>query len=610
MKNAMEQMILVTGATGYVGGRLVAALERGGRRVRVRCLARRPWVLAGRVAPETEVVEGDCLDPASLAAALKDVHTAYYLVHSMGAGDDFSALDRRAAGHFGQAAREAGVRRIIYLGGLGAGEDLSAHLRSRQETGEILRASGVPVVEFRASIIIGSGSLSFEMVRALAERIPVMICPRWVSVATQPIAVEDVLSYLLAALELPEGTSETYEIGGPDVVSYGDLILEYARQRGLWRVLIPVPVLTPTLSSLWLGLVTPLYARIGRKLIDSLRNATVVGTGAAQRAFPHTPRSVRDAVARAINLEDAEQAATRWSDALSSAGAPPPKWGGRRFGARIVESHARVVAAAPAEAFAPIRRIGGREGWYSGRLLWQLRGLLDLLAGGVGMRRGRRDPESLRPGDALDCWRVEAYEPDRLLRLAGEMRVPGRAWLQFEVTPLAGGRCEVRQTAIFDPAGLAGRLYWHALYPVHAVVFRGMLAGLVSRIPRPAALSGRGAGRGTDRPGAGDPDMTCPRPAPRAGISETTGRRGVHMRTMHMVAAVLLIVGGLNWGLVGFARFDLVAFITGAGPFGAMNALGALVYGLVGLAALYHAVRLPAMYSGEVRERASLRRAA
>lgn len=477
----MERLIAITGATGYVGGRLAVALECAGQRIR--CLARRPAALAGRVGVATEVVEADCLDPAGLAPALRGVDTAYYLVHSLGARGDFSALDRQAARNFGRAARAAGVRRIIYLGGLGGGADLSAHLRSRQETGDILRESGVPVLEFRASIIIGSGSLSFEMVRALVERVPVMLCPRWVSVATQPIGIQDVVDYLIAALSLPDGPGAIYEIGGPDVVSYGDLMLEYARQRGLRRLLIPVPVLTPTLSSLWLGLVTPLYARIGRKLITSLRNATVVGTAAARHTFPITPRSVRDAVARAITLEDTEQAATRWSDALSSGGAPSPTWGGRRFGVRIVESHARVVAAAPADAFAPIRRIGGRQGWYFGRLLWQVRGLLDLLAGGVGMRRGRRDPNELRPGDPLDCWRVEACEPDRLLRLAAEMRLPGRAWLQFEVTPLPGGRCEVRQTAVFDPAGLAGRLYWYALYPLHALVFRGMLRGIVAHIP-------------------------------------------------------------------------------------------------------------------------------
>jgi uncharacterized protein YbjT (DUF2867 family) len=473
-------MILVAGATGYVGGRLTAVLERAGRRVR--CLGRRPEALHGRLAAGTEVVQGDCLDSTSLRVALEGVDIAYYLVHSMGSASDFAALDRHAARNFGHAARVAGVRRIVYLGGLGeAVADLSHHLRSRHETGEILRECGIPVVEFRASIVIGSGSLSFEMVRALVERLPVMICPKWVSVPTQPIGVEDVIAYLMASLDLPDGTSGIYEIGGPDVVSYGDIMQEYARQRGLRRWLVRVPVLTPHLSSLWLGLVTPLYARVGRKLIDSLRNPTTVSSDQAQHAFPIRPRSLRDAIARAISLEDAEQAATRWSDALSAAAIRPRTWGGVRFGARIVDSQAVTVEASPEEAFAPVRRIGGSSGWYFGNFLWRLRGFLDLMVGGIGMRRVRRDPEVPQPGDALDCWRVEAYEPNRLLRLVAEMKLPGRAWLQFEVTPQAGGRSQIRQTAIFDPAGLAGLLYWYALYPMHAIIFRGMLARIAAK---------------------------------------------------------------------------------------------------------------------------------
>jgi uncharacterized protein YbjT (DUF2867 family) len=476
----VKRLILVTGATGYVGGRLAAALERAGHSVR--CLARRPEGLRGRLAPGTEIVRGDCLEPETLAVALAGVHTAYYLVHSMGAGTDFAALDREAAANFGSAARAAGVHRIVYLGGLGdAGQHLSPHLRSRHETGDVLRQSGVPVTEFRASIIIGSGSLSFEMVRALTERIPVMICPRWVEVAAQPIGIEDVVAYLIAALDLPEAESGVFEIGGPEVVSYGDIMREYARQRGLRRLLIPVPVLTPWLSSLWLGLVTPLYARVGRKLIDSMRNPTVVGSDRVRRAFPIVPRALPEAIARAITQEDAELAATRWSDALSSAGMRPRTWGGVRFGTRIVDSRAVVVDAAPAHAFAPIRRIGGTNGWYYGTSLWKLRGFLDLLVGGIGLRRGRKDPEVPHTGDPLDFWRVEAYEPDRLLRLAAEMRIPGRAWLQFEVTPLADGRTEIRQTAMFDPAGLAGVLYWYALYPIHRIMFQGMLSRIASR---------------------------------------------------------------------------------------------------------------------------------
>lgn len=468
--------VAVVGATGYVGGRLTAALI--GARRSVRCLARRPHALRRRLGGAAEIVYADCLEASSLLPALAGVETAYYLVHSMGAGEDFAALDRRAAGNFAAAARDAGVRRVVYLGGLGRASDaLSPHLRSRHETGEILRSSGVPVVELRASVIIGSGSLSYEMVRALVERLPVMVCPRWVGEKTQPIAVEDVLAYLLAA---PDVAAGVYEIGGPEVVSYADVMREYARQRGLRRLLVPVPVLTPRLSSLWLGLVTPLYARVGRRIIDGVRNATVVASDEARKAFAVRPRPLREAVARALRLEDAELAATRWSDALSSSALRPSRWGGARLGARIVDSRAVHVTAPPPRAFAAIRRIGGRRGWYHANGLWRLRGWLDLLVGGVGMRRGRSDPESLREGDPLDFWRVEAFEEDRLLRLRAEMKLPGRAWLQFEVTPRGEGS-EIRQTAVFDPAGLAGRLYWHALYPIHALMFRGMLSAIAAR---------------------------------------------------------------------------------------------------------------------------------
>jgi len=480
--------ILLTGATGYVGGRLLATLERQGRAVR--CLARRPEALAWRVRPGSEVVAGDCLAPETLTPAFSGIDTAVYLVHSMGAGESFAERDRQAARNFAAAAAAGGVRRIVYLGGLGhAGEDLSPHLRSRHETGELLRASGVPVVELRASIVIGSGSLSFEMVRALVERLPVMVCPRWVRVRTQPIAIEDLVDYLVAAIDLAADDSRIYEIGGPDVVSYADIMREYARQRGLRRALLPVPLLTPRLSSLWLGLVTPLYARVGRTLVASIRNATVVGSDRAARDFSIRPRNLSEAIARARSLEDAEMRATRWSDARSSAGLAG---GGAaaRFGTRIVDSRATLVAASPERAFRPIRRIGGATGWYCGNLLWKVRGWLDLAVGGVGLRRGRRDPEQLRPGDALDFWRVEAVEPDRLLRLAAEMKLPGRAWLQFEVTPRGGAGAEIRQTAIFDPAGLGGLVYWYALYPVHAWIFGGMLRRIARRA---LAAPGEGA---------------------------------------------------------------------------------------------------------------------
>lgn len=473
-----KPLILLTGATGYVGGRLLKALPGAG--YSVRCLARRPEYLAARAGAGTEVVQGDCLDPASLAAACSGVHTAYYLVHSMGSTGNFAQQDREAAKNFGAAARAAGVQRIIYLGGLGeSGAGLSAHLRSRHETGEVLRASGVPVVEFRASIVLGSGSLSFELIRALVERLPVMICPRWVRTPAQPIAIEDVLAYLLAAIELPPGENGIFEIGGADRVAYADILREYARQRGLHRLMIPVPLLTSYLSSLWLGLTTPLYARVGRKLIESIENETVVRDDRALRLFAIRPMGLRQALQRAIQNEDQECAATRWSDAISSAGASP-SWGGLRFGTRLVDSRTVHLDVAPDVAFAAIRRIGGAAGWYYANWLWRLRGFIDLLCGGVGMRRGRRHPDALVVGDALDFWRVEAYEPDRRLRLVAEMKLPGRAWLEFEVQPDAKG-ATIRQTAVFDPVGLLGLVYWYGIYPLHSYVFAGMLRGVAEQ---------------------------------------------------------------------------------------------------------------------------------
>ncbi|HET7758525.1 MAG TPA: SDR family oxidoreductase [Gaiellaceae bacterium] len=475
--------ILLTGATGYVGGRLLTALlERGED---VRCLARRPAAVPPH--PGLEVVAGDVLDEDAVRRALDGVGVAYYLVHAMGSADSFEQLDRRAATIFAAAARDAGVRQIVYLGGLGSGPELSPHLASRQEVGRLLASTGVETIEFRASIVIGSGSLSFELVRALSERLPVMITPRWVRTRAQPIAVEDVVAYLVAALDLDSRGSEVFEIGGADVATYGELMREYARLRGLRRLLVPVPVLTPRLSSLWLGLVTPVYARVGRKLVESLPHETVVRDPSALERFPVRPRGYREAIARALANEDHLTVETRWSDAFSAAGRS--SWlAGPSMSGRLVDARDRDVPVPPARAFAPIRRIGGQAGWYYGDALWHLRGFLDLLVGGVGLRRGRRDPETPAVGSALDFWRVEAYEPDRLLRLRAEMRLPGRAWLQFEVDGDGRGS-RIHQTAIFDPTGLAGLAYWYALLPIHAVVFRGMLAGIAREATRDAARS-------------------------------------------------------------------------------------------------------------------------
>jgi uncharacterized protein YbjT (DUF2867 family) len=473
-------LVGLTGATGYVGGRLLSALEA--RSERVRCLSRRPEVLAARVGPGTEVVRGDVMAPSTLVPALEGIDTAYYLVHSMGSRTSFAELDRQAAASFGAAARQAGVRRIVYLGGLG-GRGLSEHLASRQEVGRILRESGVVTVEFRAAIVIGSGSASFEMIRALVDRLPIMVTPRWVTTRTQPVAIEDVIGYLVAALDAAGGDSEIFEIGGADVRSYLDLMEEYARLRGLTRRMIPVPVLSPRLSSLWLHLVTPVYAEIGRDLVESLRNETIVRDTRARDAFPALrPRTAAQALERALANEDHEFAETRWSDEAGDA--EGAGYGGARFGSRLIDTRSVHVEGAPAAAFAPIQRIGGVNGWYAGRLLWRLRGALDVLVGGPGLRRGRRDNVGVRVGDTIDFWRVEAFEPDRLLRLRAEMKLPGRAWLQFEVQPDGLGGSTIRQTAIFDPMGVFGLAYWYGLWPVHSTIFRSMLQ-LIARAVSP-----------------------------------------------------------------------------------------------------------------------------
>jgi lipocalin/uncharacterized protein YbjT (DUF2867 family)/ligand-binding SRPBCC domain-containing protein len=435
-------------------------LEEGG--CAVRCLARQPERVAAE-RPATEVVPGDCLDEASLDAAMQGVDQAYYLVHSMESGAGFAALDREAAVNFGRAAARAGVRRIIYLGGLGDGADaLSTHLKSRAETGDALRISGVPVVEFRASIVIGAGSLPFEMIRALVERLPAMICPTWVDTYTQPIAIDDVLAYLRAALDLPDGRAAVFEIGGPEVVSYGEMMREYARLRGLRRLLLPVPVLTPRLSGLWLGLVTPAQARVGRALVEGLRNPTVVRSFAAHETFAIRPMTLREAFVRAIDENGSAHFKT--------------------------DSRMTVVDAPPAQAFAPIRRIGGATGWYFANPLWRLRGWIDRGLGGVVMSRDRRDPDNCVVGDIIDGWRVEAYEPERLLRLSAGLTLPGRGWLEFRVDPLDGGaRSLIRQTATFDPRGIAGRLYWYGVLPLHALVFRGLLRRIAQRAVRDSA---------------------------------------------------------------------------------------------------------------------------
>lgn len=470
--------ILLTGATGYVGGRLLTRLVAAG--YKIRCLARNPEFLADRGTDQVQVAQGDVLDPATLRTAFQDMDVCFYLVHSMGQAKGFEALDRQAATAFGQAARAAGVSRIIYLGGLGdEADDLSPHLRSRQEVGRILRDSGVLTLELRASIVIGSGSLSFEMIRSLTEKLPVMVTPQWVNVEAQPIGIEDLLQYLVDSVEIPLAESRVVEIGGPDAVTYRYLMAEYARIRGLKRLMVPVPVLTPGLSSLWLGLVTPLFARIGRKLIDSIRHATVITQPEGQKIFAIQPMGISQAMELALRNEDKAYAETRWSDSIASAGLDSG-YGGLRLGNRLVDSRVISVDVPPEQAFEPIAKIGGENGWYAYNWLWALRGSIDLLVGGVGMRRRRPDNRSLRPGDSLDFWRVEVFKPPHHLKLRAEMKVPGKAWLEFEVQSAAEGST-IRQTAVFLPKGLSGLLYWYGIYPVHALVFGGMIRAIGRR---------------------------------------------------------------------------------------------------------------------------------
>jgi uncharacterized protein YbjT (DUF2867 family) len=479
--------VLVVGASGYIGGRLVPALASLGHELVLMSRDARP--LAARFGDAT-VVGADLLVPSSLSAALEGIEVAYYLAHSMGSGrGPFAELDRLAAHNFGAAAAAAGVRRIVYLGGLGQdATNLSAHLASRHQTGRELAGHGVPVTEFRAAIIIGSGSASFEILRHLTERLPIMITPRWVGTRCQPISIGDALDYLVGSLEHPAITG-IVEIGGPDVLAYGEMMRVYARLRGLRRLMIPVPVLTPRLSSYWVSLVTPVPAGIAQPLIEGLRNEVVVRDPRPAAGFGLEPMPYEAALRAAMDRSDSHAGASTWFDSLDSPGREELPTLSSREG-MIIERRGTVVRVPPDRLFAEIERLGGRAGWPYANLLWRVRGVLDRLVGGVGMRLGRRSPTDLRVGDALDFWRVEAVERPTLLRLRAEMRVPGRAWLQYDVTPTADGS-RLEQTAFFEPKGLPGLAYWYALYPVHGLIFRGM----VRRLARRALDTGQGSHR-------------------------------------------------------------------------------------------------------------------
>ena len=478
-------LCLVTGATGYVGGRLVPELLDAG--LRVRCLTRsrdrlrdQPWI------DQVEVAEADARDAYAIKDALDGVDVAYYLIHSMNGGPRFEQQDRAAATAFGDAVNEAGVRRLVYLGGLAApGCDLSPHMRSRAEVGRILLDSGVPTINLRAGVILGSGSVSFEMLRYLTERLPAMITPRWVDNRVQAIAIRDVLRYLVGCADLPPDVHGEFDIGGPDILTYREMMRRYAKIANLGRrLIVPVPVLSPSLSSHWVGLVTPVPSTLARPLVESLRHDAVCRDHAIAEHLPDPPQGLigfDEAVTLALRRVREAVVATRWSSG-SLPGAPSdplptdPDWAG---GSLYSDERRHCSAATEQSLWRTVEGIGGTSGWYSLPAAWQLRGALDRLAGGVGLRRGRRDPNRLRVGDAVDFWRVEEIVPGRLLRLRAEMRLPGLAWLELGVEARDDGSCYT-QRAIFHPHGAAGQLYWWSLKPFHGIIFGAMARNIVS----------------------------------------------------------------------------------------------------------------------------------
>jgi uncharacterized protein YbjT (DUF2867 family) len=493
--------VLVTGSTGYIGGRLVPELLARGHEVV--CAARTPAKLDGRPwRDDVEVARVDVNEPASLRDAAEGVDAVYHLVHAMDGGDDFAERDRRAAANVRDACRDAGVGRIVYLGGLGdPDDDLSEHLRSRHEVGRELAAGEVPVTELRAAIIIGSGSASFEMLRHLVEVLPAMVTPKWVDTRCQPIAIRDVLFYLCEVLEQPETAGRVIEIGGADVLSYRELMQTYAEVAGLRRrLIVPVPVLTPNLSSLWIGLVTPLPTGLARPLVGSLSNEVVVRDPAAAELMPHETLSFRDAVGLALQRVQDLEVATTWANAAWGGGTgiprrvpdtdepedprpEDPEWSG---GTVLADEREVASAASPEAVWEVVCSLGGERGYHTARWLWALRGLLDKLVGGIGLRRGRRHPRELAVGDAVDFWRVEQLERPRWLLLVAEMRLPGQAWLEFLIEPRGSGSL-LRQRARFHPRGLLGRLYWYGLMPFHQLIFPRMARRIAAAAVREQA---------------------------------------------------------------------------------------------------------------------------
>jgi uncharacterized protein YbjT (DUF2867 family) len=472
----MSAHILVTGATGYVGGRLVPKLLEAGYEVRcfVRDLDRLlgyPWL------DQVEVVQGDALDGESIRGAMRDVAAAYYLIHGRQGDRNDAERDLHAARNFTAAAEGRGVERIIYLGELvNPSSNLSPYLRARHETGHVLRQRGVPVTEFRAGMIVGAGSALFEMVRYLVERQPIFICPRWFFTQAQPVAIRDVLAYLVTALKVPESAGKLVEIGGATCLTYADMLFGYAEERGLKRLLLRAPVNAPRLSAYWVHMVTPIHWRIILPLIEGLSSESLVQDDLAMQLFPHIrPLDYKTAVHYALDLIQGEAVETSWSDALVTVlgDIKPVKL--TVVEGMMIESRSLRLDIPSGVVFRAYSGLGGDRGWLYLNWTWEVRGWTDKLLGGVGLRRGRRHPDEIRVGEALDFWRVEAVEPGCLIRLRAEMKVPGQAWLEFQSTPQVDGSTLLTQVAYFAPRGLLGFLYWYALYPIHTFIFSGMI---------------------------------------------------------------------------------------------------------------------------------------
>jgi uncharacterized protein YbjT (DUF2867 family) len=478
----MPERILVSGATGYVGGRLVPKLLEAG--YPVRCFVRDPDRLSGyHWLEQVEVVKGDALDRSSLAEAMRGVTAAYYLIHGRQGGQDDAERDLQAARNFAAAAGEAGVGRIIYLGELvDPSSRLSPYLRARHETGHILRQRGVPVTEFRAGMIVGAGSALFEMIRNLVERQQLLICPRWFYTQAQPIAMRDVLAYLVDALQAPESAGKLIEIGGATCLTYADMLVGYAQIRRLKRWRIPAPVYAPRLSAYWVHMVTPIHWRIILPLIEGLHAESLVQDDLARRLFPHIQLlDYPAAVHSALDLIQGEAVETSWSDALVTVQGDIKPVKLTVVEGMLIERRSLSLSLPPAPVFRAFTGLGGERGWLYLNWTWEMRGWFDKLIGGVGLRRGRRHPDDIRVGEALDFWRVEAVEPDRMIRLRAEMKVPGRAWLEFQSLRQPDGGTLLTQTAYFAPRGFAGLLYWYALYPIHGFIFSGMIRMLGER---------------------------------------------------------------------------------------------------------------------------------